>query len=78
VVGLYIDPEFQGHGIGGLLLTEMRNQFRRLSCRSLIIRTILGVRNNEFYRKQGGSPLERKQLEIGGSYYEGVGFVFDL
>lgn len=78
VVGLYIRPEFQGRGIGSRLLTEMKAFFRRRGCGSLIIWTLLGARNNEFYRKHGGSPLEHKELEIGGTSYRGVGFVFNL
>jgi GNAT superfamily N-acetyltransferase len=56
-VGLYIRPEFQGSGIGSRLLTEMKAFFRRRGCGRLIIWTLLGVRNNEFYLKHGGSPL---------------------
>lgn len=78
VVGLYIRPEFQGSGIGSRLLTEMKAFFRRRGCGRLIIWTLLGVRNNEFYLKHGGSPLEHKDLEIGGKSYRGVGFVFNL
>ncbi|MGC9312293.1 MAG: GNAT family N-acetyltransferase [Sediminispirochaetaceae bacterium] len=78
VVGLYIRPEFQGCGIGSRLLTEMKAFFRRRGCGSLIIWTLLGARNNDFYLKHGGSPLEHKDLEIGGKLYRGVGFVFTL
>jgi len=78
VVGLYIGPDFQGQGIGSRLLTEMKACFRRHGCCSLIIWTLLGARNNGFYRKHGGSPLEHKELEIGGTSYRGVGFVFNL
>jgi len=78
VIGLYIRPESQGLGIGSRLLTEMKTCFRRRGCGSLIIWTLLGARNNGFYRKHGGLPLEHKELEIGGTSYRGVGFVFDL
>ncbi len=78
VVGLYIRPESQGLGIGSRLLTEMKDCFRRHGYGNLIIWTLLGARNNEFYRKHGGLPHENKELEIGGKSYPGVGFVFNL
>lgn len=78
VVGLYVDPEFQGGGVGALLLERMKRYFAARQCRQLLLWTLQGARNNAFYRKHGGVELEHRELEIGGKLYPGVGFVFHL
>lgn len=78
VVGLYVHPECQGRGVGTLLLERMKHYFAIRHCRRLLLWTLLGARNNEFYRKQGGTGGEFRQLDIGGTCYSGVGFVFLL
>lgn len=76
--GFYILPEFQGRGIGTAMLRKMMGHFRVQGCRDMLIWTLLDARNNFFYKKMGGLPLEKKALEIGGRTYPGVGFVFEL
>ncbi len=78
IVGLYVSPEEQGNGIGSLLLKRMTKHFKINNCRKMIIWTLLGAKNNSFYRKHGGAEIEFKEITIGSETYPGVGFVFDL
>lgn len=78
IKGLYVDPEYQGKGIGSSLLNEMKQYFLDNNKLSLIIWTLKGVKNNTFYQNHGGVIREYRDLEIGDEVYEGVGFVFTL
>ncbi|HPQ54920.1 MAG TPA: GNAT family N-acetyltransferase [Spirochaetota bacterium] len=78
IKGLYVDPEYQGQGIGSSLLNEMKQYFLDNNKLSLIIWTLHGVKNNAFYKKHGGVIREYRDLEIGEEVYEGAGFVFSL
>ena len=78
IVGLYVSPEEQGNGIGSVLLDKMIKHFKIKNCRKMIIWTLLGAKNNSFYRKHGGAEKEFKEITIGSETYPGVGFVFDL
>jgi hypothetical protein len=44
----------------------------------MIIWTLLGAKNNDFYRKHGGIQKENKEIEIGTVKYSGIGFSFNL
>lgn len=61
IVGLYVSPEEQGNGIGSVLLKKMIKHFKINDCRKMIIWTLLGAKNNSFYRKHGGAEKEFKQ-----------------
>ncbi len=76
--GLYVHPEHQGRGVGSALLRDMMEHFRQKDCRSMIVWTFLGVKNNGFYRAMGGSIREEKDGEYGGKSYRMAGFAFDL
>lgn len=78
IVGLYVDPENQGEGIGKLLFKKMLKKFVARGKRSLIVWTLDGADNNGFYTKLGGVKKENKILRYGGKSYAGVGFKFDL
>ncbi len=78
IVGLYVSPEEQGNGIGSILLDKMTKHFKINNCRKMIVWTLLGAKNNSFYRKHGGAGKEFKEITIGSETYSGVGFVFDL
>jgi len=78
IVGLYVDPENQGNGIGKLLFQKMKEEFLRRGKSSLIVWTLDNADNNGFYIKMGGVKMENKTLRYGGKYYTGVGFGFDL
>lgn len=78
IVGLYVNPENQGKGIGKLLFQKMKEEFRTRGKSSLIVWTIDKADNNGFYLKIGGVKRENKTLNYGGKSYTGVGFGFDL
>ena len=63
VIGLYIDPEFQGKGIGSKLLKKIKKYFSSNNCSSMIIWTLEGAKNNSFYEKHGGRKTEKKKLK---------------
>jgi len=78
VIGLYVLPEFQGRGIGRLLLERMKEYFRMQNCTNLLIWTLKGAHNNGFYTRQEGVSRESKTIDIGGKQYSAIGFVFNL
>lgn len=78
VKGLYVAPSQQGRGIGSQLLEFMSSYFRSADCSTMIIWTLLGVKNNGFYIAVGGVDYQRKVIEIGKKNYSGVGYLFNL
>ncbi|MEA3267407.1 MAG: GNAT family N-acetyltransferase [Candidatus Fermentibacteria bacterium] len=78
IVGLYVSPEEQGNSIGSILLDKMIKHFKSNDCKKMIVWTLLGAKNNSFYRKHLGAEKEYKEITIGSETYPGVGFVFDL
>ncbi len=78
VMGLYVHPDMHGQGIGGLLLNRIKHYFTEQGYQKCILWTLEGARNNSFYIKQQGTPLEHKTLTLGDSTYPAVGFVFDV
>ena len=77
-MGLYVHPEHQGRGVGGALLRDMMDHFRQEGCRSMIVWTFLGVKNNGFYGALGGTIREEAEKELGGRKYRMAGFAFRL
>jgi len=78
VKGLYILPDYQGKGIGTSLLSYAKEFLRSSGFTKLIIWTLLGASNNQFYEANGGVGLENKILKIGSKEYKGIGYCFDL
>lgn len=72
VNGLYISPEQKGNGIGTSLLSYMKKFFISSGCERFISCTLLGARNNQFYKANGGVGLEKKKLSIGATEYQGI------
>ena len=78
VKGLYVKPENQGIGVGRKLLDYMKKIFVSMGSETLIIWTLLGAKNNTFYKANGGIGSERKTLGIGDKQYQGIGFSYKL
>lgn len=78
VKGLYVKQVNQGTGIGSSLLRYMKDFFVSTGCKTMIIWTLLGAKNNKFYRVNGGIAKETKLLQIGDRQYSGVGFSYFL
>ena len=75
---LYIDPNFQGNGIGTKLLNFMKEFYKNKGCMNMIIWTLNGLKNNAFYKRQGGIIEEEKEYEYGNIKYPGIGYGFKL
>ena len=78
IVGLYVNPENQGQGIGKLLFQKIKEDFQTKGRNNLIVWTLDKAGNNDFYMKMGGEKKENKTLLYGEKSYRGVGFSFDL
>ena len=78
IIGLYVGVEYQGENIGTKLLDYMKVYYKNKNCKNMIIWTIKGLKNNEFYKKCGGKIKEEKEFEFGNKKYPGIGFVFEL
>lgn len=78
IVGLYVDPENQGKGVGKQLFQKMKEEFITKGKSRLLVWTLENADNNGFYIKMGGVKKEDKKLSYGGKSYDGVGFSFDL
>ncbi|HOP62475.1 MAG TPA: GNAT family N-acetyltransferase [Spirochaetota bacterium] len=78
IIGLYVSPSSQGKGIGRGLLLHMLSFFKDSGCRSTMLRTLKGVKNNSFYEKLGGIAAEEISLEFGGKDYRGTVYTWEL
>ena len=78
IIQLYVGLEFQGNNIGTELLNYMKLYYKDKGCKNMIIWTLKNIRNNGFYRKNGGEVAEEKELEIGNKKYSGIGFTYKL
>jgi len=78
IIGFYVLPSCQGTGTGKKLLLHMLSLFKDSGCRSTMLRTLKGVKNNKFYEKLGGRQAEEIPLEFGGKEYRGIIYTWDL
>jgi len=78
IIGLYVDPSYQGCGIGKKLLLHMMEHFRSCNCRNTILWTLKGVKNNSFYCRAGGVAGKEKMLNFGGKEYTGISYIWNL
>lgn len=78
IVGLYVDPENQGKGVGKQLFQKIKEEFIAKGKSRLLVWTLDNADNNGFYLKMGGVRKEDKKMGYGGKKYDGVGFGFDL
>ena len=75
---LYVDPEFQKQGIGTKLLEYMKDYYKKNGYKKMIIWTIKGLPNNNFYKRFGNIIQEEKEYTYGDKKYSGLGFEIDL
>ena len=75
---LYVDPEFQNQGIGKKLLEYMEKHYGKTGYKDMVIWTIKGLPNNDFYRKFGKTMTEEKEYTYGNKKYTGIGFLISL
>lgn len=78
IVGLYVNSSYQGNGIGSKLLKKMKQYFYNEHCKELIVWTLEGARNNDFYLSREGIKKEKKKIKIGKYEYDGIAFKFVL
>jgi GNAT superfamily N-acetyltransferase len=74
--GLYVYPKYQGCGIGTSLLRQIISIFKQNNCKNMVVWTLLGADNNEFYMRHGGTPKEYKEYEFDSKICKGVGYEF--
>ncbi len=78
LIGLYVDPNFQQKGIGGLLLITIKDYCKERGYKTLLARTLQDAYNNQFYLKHGGVAVKHTNITLGSKSYPAVGFVFFL
>lgn len=66
VYSIYILQDYQGQGLGKLLLKEMVNDLLNKGMDSMLIWVLKDNRSCGFYEKKGGKVVESKSLEITG------------
>jgi len=75
---LYVDPEFQNSGIGKKLLEYMKEYYKKMHYKNMVIWTIKGLPNNSFYDKFGEKLNEEREYTYGDKKYSGIGFIISL
>ena len=75
---LYVDPEFQNQGIGKKLLEYMKKYYKKNGYKNMVIWTVKGLPNNNFYKKFGKAIPEEKEYTYGNKKYKGSGFIISL
>ncbi len=78
IYAIYVDPLFQGRGLGRLLFDAFRFHFLpKYNFKSFGVRVLSENRSVEFYKKQGGKVLSTSIEEIGGKDLEVFSFCWD-
>jgi len=76
ILRLYVHPKAQGLGIGGKLFLEMKTQSIALNKSTMLVWTLLGAKNNQFYMSQFPIEITNREINIFGFKYSGVGYVY--
>lgn len=79
VCSLYIHPNYKGLGIGSLLLDRVKTLCKAADCKNMQLYCL--EQNTSaigFYKKHGGTIVNKKMLEFGGKEYPAFVFLFNL
>lgn len=63
---IYILPEFQGQGVGKLLMERVVNELKEQGMDSMLIWVLKENRSRGFYEKMGGQRVDQKTIKISG------------
>lgn len=63
---IYILPNYQGQGLGSLLIERVVNDLKGKGINSLLIWVLEDNRSRGFYEKLGGQAVDRKTITISG------------
>lgn len=72
VYALYLMPEHKGEGIGRALFRAIAERLHREGHRSLMVWVLAANPGRTFYRRMGGTEIDRKMIEIGGAALEEI------
>ena len=78
IYAIYIHPDFQYLGIGSKLLKEGTAQLVSEGYDRMVIWCLSKNRNQEFYKKTGGTISRYMMMELDGIGYQLTGFYYDL
>ena len=63
ITGVFVDPAFQGRGIGGRIMDELEREARAHGCDS--IRLSVSLPSRRFYERRGYSVVEECSIDVG-------------
>nr|MDO8087693.1 GNAT family N-acetyltransferase [Candidatus Sigynarchaeum springense] len=66
LIGIYVLPAFQRHGIGRQLVKAVKDHLLRLEARGMLVWVFADNPNRSFYGHLGGTLVEEKWEETGG------------
>ena len=76
VFTLYVSPDWQNQGIGRALLLALFGRLVAEGCGSAIIWVLRDNPGRFFYRRLGGSEVQRKMFAVGGKRVEAAGYAW--
>ncbi|TOG32901.1 GNAT family N-acetyltransferase [Vibrio parahaemolyticus] len=76
IYSLYVDVVSQSQGVGTMLFYKAMELARTKNSNQMVVWTLLGAPNNQFYERQ--SPVRKltRDIKILGMAYSGVGYLF--
>jgi len=73
---IYILPQYQGQGIGGLLLGKVVDDIRVKGMNSILVWVLEDNQSRGFYEKLGGQEVDRKTITISGKELTEIAYVW--
>ena len=67
--GIYILPEYQGHGLGRFMFEDIKQKLHALNAQSLCVVVLKEGPAVAFYKKMGAQIIQARRDEIGGKQH---------
>lgn len=77
LTAIYILEDYQGQGIGRLLLKEVVNAITKLGFEAMIIFVLKDNPARHFYESLGGKPIDEVEITIGGKVLKEIVYGWD-
>lgn len=77
LTAIYILQDYQGHGIGRLLVKEVTKAIKNLGYQSMIIFVLKDNPAKHFYEILGGKPIDEVEISIGGKLLKEIVYAWD-